>query len=115
MRRPSGPFGSGREGGANTAGCRPRPCPSPSPACTATDYKGPNLSGVDPERPRTRPVRLFHPRIHRWAYHFTFDGPRVVGRTAIGRATVRVLNMNSPLMLTLRTELLDEGFELGVG
>lgn len=78
-------------------------------------YKGPNLSGIDPERPRARPIRLFHPRIHRWAYHFTFDGPCIAGRTAIGRATVRVLNMNSPLMIALRTELLDEGIELGVG
>jgi hypothetical protein len=55
-------------------------------------------------------VPLFHPRRHRWRYHFTFDGPRIVGRTAIGRVTVRVLAMSDPLVVLLRQELMEEGF-----
>lgn len=72
-------------------------------------HKGPNLSGIDRARSRTKLVRLFHPRRHRWRYHFTFDGPRIVGRTAIGRVTVRVLAMNDPLAVLLRQELMEEG------
>jgi hypothetical protein len=72
-------------------------------------HKGPNLSGIDRATSRTRLVRLFHPRRHRWAYHFAFDGPRIVGRTAIGRVTVHVLDMNALLMVTLRAELMVEG------
>jgi 5-methylcytosine-specific restriction endonuclease McrA len=40
-------------------------------------FKGPNLSGIDPLTGRL--VALFHPRRHRWARHFRWDGPRVVG------------------------------------
>jgi hypothetical protein len=75
-------------------------------------HKGPNLSGLDRHQSPTRLVRLFHPRQHQWGYHFQFDGPRVVGRTAIGRVTVAVLNMNAPLMVRLRQELIEEGVEL---
>jgi len=72
-------------------------------------HKGPNLSGIDRRTSRSRLVRLFNPRRHRWARHFTADGPRIVGRTPIGRVTVAVLNMNAPLMVELRTELMEEG------
>lgn len=72
-------------------------------------HKGPNLSGIDRSRSRRKLVPLFHPRRHKWGYHFTFDGPRIVGRTAIGRVTVQVLAMNDPLMVLLREELIEEG------
>ena len=72
-------------------------------------HKGPNLSGIDRTTSRTRPIRLFHPRLHRWDYHFAFDGPLVVGRTAIGRVTVEVLQMNDPLMVAVREELIEDG------
>lgn len=72
-------------------------------------HKGPNLSGIDRVTSRTRLVRLFNPRQHRWDYHFTFDGPYVVGRTPIGRVTVDVLNMNDPAMVDLREALIEEG------
>lgn len=35
-------------------------------------YKGPNLTGRDPVGGKV--TRLFHPRRHRWGYHFRFDG-----------------------------------------
>ena len=69
--------------------------------------KGPNLTGCDPESGDIVP--LFHPRRDRWADHFIFQGPRIVGLTAIGRTTVLVLGMNDARRLDLRAELLSRG------
>jgi hypothetical protein len=69
--------------------------------------KGPNLSGIDPMTDKL--VRLFHPRRHRWAYHFRWDGPRLVGKTPIGRATIIVLAINDPVEVALRESLIQEG------
>jgi hypothetical protein len=70
-------------------------------------HKGPNIAGVDP---KTRSLtRLFHPRRHKWERHFRWDGPRVVGRTAIGRTTVMVLAMNAPEAVEVRQALIEEG------
>ena len=66
-----------------------------------------NLSGRDSVTRRT--VSLFNPRRHKWERHFRWDGPRLVGRTPIGRATVATLKMNDFLRLLLRQELIDEG------
>lgn len=66
--------------------------------------KGPNLTGIDPVTSELVP--LFHPRHHAWEEHFLLDGLRIKGRTAIGRATVRVLEMNDARRLELRSELL---------
>jgi len=63
-------------------------------------HKGPNLTGRDPETNQV--TELFHPRRHRWGDHFEWHGPHLVGSTAIGRTTVRVLNMNSEDQLALR-------------
>jgi hypothetical protein len=70
-------------------------------------YKGSNIAGVDPLTRRL--TALFHPRRHRWARHFRWRGALLVGRTAIGRATIEVLNMNDPLRVELRERLLKEG------
>jgi hypothetical protein len=72
-------------------------------------HKGPNLAGIDHQTSRTKLVRLFNPRKHVWNYHFTWDGPQVVGRTPIGRVTVELLAMNAPVRVTLREELIEEG------
>ena len=72
-------------------------------------HKGPNLSGIDHRVSRIRPVRLFHPRLHVWRYHFGCSEAHLVGRTAIGRVTVHVLNMNADVQLELRLLLIDEG------
>lgn len=63
-------------------------------------HKGPNLTGIDPQTNRV--TELFHPRRHRWDEHFEWQGNYVVGTTAIGRTTVRLLNMNSEDQLSLR-------------
>jgi hypothetical protein len=52
---------------------------------------------------------LFHPRTDVWTEHFEFDGPRIIGRTPIGRVTVHVLAMNADDLLLIRVELLKEG------
>jgi hypothetical protein len=41
------------------------------------------------------PVRLFHPRMDRWSGHFAWrpDFLRIEGSTAIGRATVAVMEL----------------------
>ena len=63
-------------------------------------HKGPNLTGIDPETDEI--TELFHPRRQRWSDHFAWAGIYIVGRTAVGRATVRVLDMNSDDRLALR-------------
>jgi hypothetical protein len=40
-------------------------------------------------------VRLFHPRQDRWDEHFERNGVLIVGRSAVGRATVGLLKMNA--------------------
>jgi hypothetical protein len=64
-------------------------------------HKGPNLAGLDPDSGAL--TELFHPRRHKWADHFEWRGIYIVGRTAIGRTTVRVLNLNSAEQLDLRS------------
>ncbi|PYJ56436.1 MAG: hypothetical protein DME24_22225 [Verrucomicrobia bacterium] len=64
-------------------------------------HKGPNLTGIDPETRRV--TELFHPRHQRWDDHFEWRSIYVIGKTAIGRTTVRVLNMNSEDQLALRS------------
>jgi hypothetical protein len=66
-------------------------------------HKGTNLTGIDP---RTRELtELFHPRRQSWDEHFELLGIHLLGRTAIGRTTIRVLNMNSDDQLALRSSL----------
>jgi 5-methylcytosine-specific restriction endonuclease McrA len=69
-------------------------------------YKGPNLTSIDPESGTVVP--LFNPRQDVWFDHFTLREGRVVGRTATGRATVRLLNMNATHRVELRLEYLRE-------
>jgi hypothetical protein len=64
-------------------------------------HKGSNVAGYDPE---TRMLtELFHPRRQLWHEHFERQGAMIVGKTAIGRTTVEVLQLNSDERLQLRT------------
>jgi hypothetical protein len=77
-------------------------------ACFACNrHKGPNVAGVDPATRKIVP--LFHPRRHKWARHFRWDGAVLVGRTPIGRATVIALKINLDHRIDLRQGLIDEG------
>jgi len=65
-------------------------------------YKGPQVSGTDPEGGVTVP--LFNPRTDVWAEHFRWspDGASVVGLTPTGRATVVALKLNNELAVEVR-------------
>ena len=70
-------------------------------------HKGPNLSGLDPQTGRI--VQLFHPRRDRWEQHFRWAGPILTARTAVGRATVAVLQLNTVERIELRMLLVNQG------
>ena len=70
-------------------------------------HKGTNLTGRDPDT--NEGVRLFDPRKDRWSIHFARDGSRIAGRTAIGRTTAWVLQMNSDERVELRRILSELG------
>lgn len=64
-------------------------------------HKGTNLTGIDPHTNEV--TQLFHPRRQRWDDHFEWRGTYLVGKAAVGRTTVRVLNVNSEDQITLRS------------
>jgi HNH endonuclease len=77
-------------------------------ACSNCNWnKGPNLSAIDPQTDLT--TRLFHPRLDQWSAHFALQELEIVGLTDVGRATVRLLQMNAPEQLDVRGELRDRG------
>lgn len=63
-------------------------------------HKGPNLTAFDPNTGSL--MRLFHPRQDNWDEHFELNGIVIVGRTAIGRATAALLQMNASNRRRLR-------------
>jgi hypothetical protein len=67
-------------------------------------YKGPNLTTIDTQAEKV--IRLFHPRVDMWEDHFEFRGALIVGRTDIGAATARLLQMNNEERVRVRAELL---------
>ena len=69
--------------------------------------RGPNLSSIDPTSGEK--VDLFNPRLHVWPEHFGLSAGRIIGLTPIGRATVRLLNMNTPRRVELRLLWSEEG------
>lgn len=64
--------------------------------------KGARISAPDPKSGRS--VRLFHPREQVWQEHFSWDdsGVRILGKTAVGRATVDALRLNRPVAVNAR-------------
>lgn len=69
--------------------------------------KGSNIAGRDGQTHRLTP--LFNPRRHKWERHFRWQGAHLIGRTAIGRVTVAVLNVNDRYRVDLREGLIQEG------
>ncbi len=72
-------------------------------------YKGPNLTGIDPESSQVSP--LFNPRCQKWDEHFAWSGSRLIGLTPQGRATVAVLRCNHPDAMLAREALMSEGID----
>jgi hypothetical protein len=77
------------------------------PHCNA--HKGPNIGSRDPTGRVKGLIPLFNPRRHRWSRHFLWEGPTLRGLTAIGRATIQVLDMNDSEEVALREALIHEG------
>ena len=70
-------------------------------------FKGSDLSSLDPKTRKLTP--LFHPRRHQWTTHFRWRHAHLIGRTAIGRVTVRLLHINDEYRVALRESLIEEG------
>jgi hypothetical protein len=70
-------------------------------------HKGANIAGIDPRTGRT--VRIFNPRLDKWASHFRLSGATMIGLTPIGLATIAVLMINDPFRWEVRKALLMEG------
>ena len=70
-------------------------------------YKGPNLSSIDPATGSI--VALFHPRRDAWPDHFMIRDAEIEGLSPSGRATVRLLQLNSRRRVELRRELIEQG------
>ena len=70
-------------------------------------HKGPNLAGIDPKTGKK--TWLYNPRRQKWERHFLWRGPILVGKTAVGRATIATLNINAPHRIAQRGALMDEG------
>ncbi len=70
-------------------------------------HKGPNIAGLDPVSGIV--TRLFHPREDAWEEHFEWTTAWLRGKTAIGRATIAVLEINDANVVTVRESLLAEG------
>jgi hypothetical protein len=68
------------------------------PNCNA--FKGANVAGYD--RPTGHLTELFRPRRNVWSEHFEWRGVLIVGKTAIGRTTVDVLQLNAPQRVKVR-------------
>ncbi len=64
-------------------------------------HKGTNLTGIDAQTNEV--TELFHPRRQEWNEHFGSQGVHLVGKTATGRTTIRVLNMNSEDQVAMRS------------
>src|SRR5262245_16166295 len=68
------------------------------PGCNL--HKSDRTTVPDPDS--NQQVPLFHPRQHRWADHFHWDGYRLLGHSPIGRATVFALDLNHPRRVLIR-------------
>ena len=53
-------------------------------------------------------VAIFNPRIQEWNSHFSWDSSfiRILGLTAVGRATIAALKLNRPELIRMRKELI---------
>jgi hypothetical protein len=70
-------------------------------ACPSCNLHKSNLTtATDPESGQRVP--LFRPGSMRWAEHFDWVGFRLVGRTASGRATIELLDLNSERRVRIR-------------
>jgi len=82
------------KGGASDLGNLAWACPG----CNL--HKSDRTEAIDPESGEA--VALFSPRRDTWRDHFVWESYRLDGKTAIGRATIAALQLNSPRRLLIR-------------
>ena len=70
-------------------------------------HKGPNIASIDPTSGQLTP--LFNPHTQSWAVHFRLDGACISPQTAIGRVTIRLLNLTHPERIRVRKALMEAG------
>jgi 5-methylcytosine-specific restriction endonuclease McrA len=70
-------------------------------------HKGSDLATIDWASEAVIP--LFNPRKHTWREHFRLAGAQIVGITAIGQATIRLLRLNDPERVAYRQVLIEAG------
>ena len=73
-------------------------------------FKGAQWQARDPLTEELVP--LFNPRTLRWTEHFAWSeaGTQIIGRTAMGRATVMALQLNNLIALMVRREWVAAGW-----
>ena len=62
--------------------------------------KGTDIASYDTETHELTP--LFNPRTQKWDAHFGLVGAAIEAKTAVGRVTVRLLQMNHSQQLEVR-------------
>ncbi len=77
-------------------------------ACVSCSLrKGAKRTGTDPETGSAQP--LFDPRTEPWEDHFEWHEEWVVPITSTGRATSATLDLNRPMILSIRAEEMRRG------
>ncbi|HEY9701989.1 MAG TPA: HNH endonuclease [Allocoleopsis sp.] len=81
-------------------------------SCTLCNkYKGSDLTSIDPNTQEIVP--LYNPRQDSWSDHFQLDNGEIKSLTAIGRVTVKLLQINRQERIKERLLLIESGlFEI---
>ena len=69
--------------------------------------KGPDIGANDPLTGKL--TSLFNPREQQWHDHFELADGEILGKTAVGRATIVLLRVNSQKQIALRRKLHELG------
>jgi len=70
-------------------------------------HKGTDLASLDPVTAKV--VALYHPRREQWADHFQLNHAQLIALTAIGRVTIRLLQLNKRSRIEERKLLIETG------
>ena len=75
--------------------------------CNGAKYN--KIEGIDPLTGVRVP--LYHPRRDKWGDHFSWDetGTMMIGTSAIGRLTIKMLKLNRQSVINLREVLVGVG------
>lgn len=69
--------------------------------------KGSDIATADYRQRKLTP--LFNPRSDQWSDHFEIDDGEILGKTAIGNATIKVLELNAPDRIIERRLQIESG------